>query len=75
MKRVLKICGKTSDRCSARLVENGELTRTHEVYVPDFMPEDHFGDYIELEIDIDTGMILNWKKPTKAQLKHDLNNE
>jgi len=38
------------------------------------MPEDHCGDYVELDIDIDTGMILNWKKPTKAQLK-ELNNE
>jgi hypothetical protein len=37
-------------------------------YVPDFFPGQHFGDYVELEIDVDTGMILNWKKPSKAQL-------
>lgn len=73
--RILKICGKTVDRCSAVLVEDGKVTATHDGYVPGFMPEEHYGDYLELDIDIDTGMILNWKKPTKAQLKHDLNNE
>jgi hypothetical protein len=75
MARILKICGKTSDRFSARLIEDGKEMATHDGYVPTFMPEDHYGDYIELDIDIDTGMITNWKKPTKAELKEQLNNE
>jgi len=73
--RILKVCAKTADRFSAKLVEDGKVTATHDGYVPDFMPEEHYGDYVELDIDIDTGQILNWKKPTNAQLKHDLNNE
>ena len=73
--RILKVCAKTVDRFSAKLIEDNEVTATHDGYVPNFMPEEHYGDYIEIDIDIDTGMILNWKKPTNAQLKHDLNNE
>jgi hypothetical protein len=37
-------------------------------YVPDFMPGDHFGDYVMLDIDIDTGKIVNWRKPSEAAL-------
>jgi hypothetical protein len=74
-KTVLSICGKTVDRFTARLIEDGKVTRTHDGYVPEFMPNEHFGDYVELDIDIETGQILNWKKPTKAQLKAQLNNE
>lgn len=67
--RKLTICAKCSDMFSASLRENGEMPKSYEGYVPDFFPENHFGDYIELEIDIDTGMILNWKKPTKKDLE------
>jgi len=41
-------------------------------YVPDWFPNttvEHYGDYVELDIDVDTGKIVNWKKPTEAQLK------
>lgn len=38
-------------------------------YVPDFMPGDHYGDYIILNIDIETGQITNWKKPLVDDLK------
>lgn len=38
-------------------------------YVPSFFPGEHHGDYLILEIDIETGQILNWKKPTPQQLK------
>jgi hypothetical protein len=75
MKRVLNISAKCSDLCWASLKEDGKEVATHDGYVPDFMPGTHYGDYIELSIDIDTGQILNWEKPTKAQLQKDLNNE
>ena len=67
MKRILTICAKCSDQFSAGLSE-GESVKNYCGYVPDFFPEDHSGDYIEFDIDIDTGMILNWKKPTKKDL-------
>lgn len=31
-------------------------------YVPSFFPGDHYGDYLELEINIATGQIVNWPK-------------
>ena len=69
MARILKICVKCSDRFAATLVEEGKKDVEYDGYVPKFMPEEHFGDYVELDIDIDTGMIINWKKPTKEELK------
>ena len=44
-------------------------------YVPDFFPTEHYGDYLELEIDLESGQILNWKKPTPEQLNYVLNPE
>jgi len=38
-------------------------------YVPDFMPGNHYGDYVELEIDTTTGKILNWRKNAAALVK------
>lgn len=67
-RRVLHICGKTSDRCYAQLEIDGKIVKDNDGYVPTMMPGDHYGDYIELEIDIDTGMILNWKKPSEKTL-------
>lgn len=69
MARILKVCAKTVDRFTARLIEDGKETAEYDGYVPEFFPEEHYGDYVELDIDIDTGMIVNWKKPTKAELK------
>lgn len=66
-KRILTICAKCSNMFSADLEENGEH-KHYDGYVPDFFPEEHCGDYVELKIDIDTGIILNWKKPSKKDL-------
>lgn len=67
MKRILTICAKCSDMFSACLSENDQH-KNYDGHVPDFFPEEHNGDYVELKIDIDTGMILNWKKPNKKDL-------
>lgn len=32
----------------------------YEGYVPSFFPEVHYGDYVELKIDLATGLIVNW---------------
>jgi hypothetical protein len=68
MARILFVTGKPSDLCVTKLEIDGKVVKETNGYVPDIMPEDHCGDYIELEIDIDTGMLLNWKKPTKKEL-------
>ena len=41
---------------------DGQEIFSYEGYVPSWMPGEHYGDYVELEIDIDTGQILNWGK-------------
>ena len=66
---IININAKCSDLFSANC--NG---KHYSGYVPDWMPGQHYGDYVTLEIDTDTGKILNWKKPTKAQLDETFNN-
>jgi hypothetical protein len=68
-KTVLKLCLKVSDRFTATLERNGALIGdVYDDYVPGFMPGEHYGDYVLLDIDVATGRILNWNKPTKADL-------
>ena len=64
---VLRINAKCSD-CFSAVLDDGKTQREYIGYVPNFMPGKHYGDYVELEIDIATGQILNWKKPTQDQL-------
>jgi hypothetical protein len=61
--RVLRVCGKTSDMCSIVATnEAGEVIAERDGYVPKFFPGDHWGDYLQLNIDVKTGVILNWPK-------------
>ena len=65
----IQITAKCSDLFSAVLCEaDGKPIAEYHGYVPEFMPGEHFGDYVELTIELETGKILNWKKPTKKQL-------
>ena len=60
--KVVKITAKCSDLCFAQVIDgNGNVIAKHDGYVPEFMPGEHYGDYVELEIDIKTGKLLNWK--------------
>lgn len=66
----IEIQAKCSDMCRATLIAaDGIDIKDHDGYVPDFMPGDHFGDYIILNIDLATGQILNWTPPTAEQLE------
>ena len=69
--KVLSIHLKISDMFSANLLsDKGEIIHEQEEgYVPSFMPGDHYGDYLILDIDIDTGVVLNWKKPSPEQIE------
>lgn len=70
---VVRVCAKCSDLCSVVLLDTaGEELRRNNGYVPEFMPGDHCGDYVELEIDVDTGRILNWAEGGKADLARSL---
>lgn len=63
--KTISINAKCADLFYASL-DNG---KEYEGYVPDFFPGKHYGDYIEFEIDIETGQIVNWQKPTEEDLE------
>lgn len=66
----LSICLKVSDCFNATLKDaEGEVLKEHEGYVPGFMPGEHYGDYVMLEIEIDTGQITNWKKINPREIE------
>jgi hypothetical protein len=33
------------------------------------MPGEHYGDYVILNIDLDTGVVTNWMKPEARQIE------
>lgn len=51
-----------SAKCSDLFAMQDENGNQYDGYVPDFFPEDHYGDYLILSIDTRTGKILNWPK-------------
>jgi len=71
----LSINVKTRDSFSCSLYdkENNKI-KEYIGYVPDFMPEEHYGDYLMLDIDIDTGQIMNWNV-TKKQIEYFIKGE
>lgn len=71
--KILKVTAKCSDMFDATFnTSEGDLLGIiYSGYVPHWFPNpstEHYGDYVELNIDLDTGKILNWKKPTQKQL-------
>lgn len=49
--------------------EGKKLGGQDDGYVPGFMPGDHYGDYLILNIDLESGWITNWIMPTVAQVE------
>jgi hypothetical protein len=67
---VVRISAKCSDLCWTQvLAHDGAPIHEHNGYVPEFFPDEHYGDYVMLDIDLKTGKILNWKKPTAARVR------
>jgi hypothetical protein len=68
--KTLKIHIKVCDQFTASLRDqDGQELKDYEGYVPSFFPGDHYGDYLILDIDIDTGQITNWEQPTARELE------
>lgn len=69
--KTMKLHVKITDRFGGDLVdEQGDVIHSFDgTYVPDFFPGEHYGDYLILDIDIETGMITNWKKVTPAMIE------
>ena len=68
--KTLSLYLKVRDEFTAGFVDgDGNEVLSYEGYVPDFMPGEHYGDYVILDIDIETGMIKNWKKPEPEEIE------
>lgn len=69
--KVLKIYSKIRDQFTGYIVDQDDqqIGKDHDGYVPDFMPGNHYGDYLILNIDLDTGQVLNWTPPSKQQIE------
>jgi hypothetical protein len=55
--------------CYTIIDQEGEVIGEHDGYVPDFFPEEHYGDYLMLQINLDTGQVMNWTAPTPEQVE------
>lgn len=75
--KTMKIHVKCSDRFGYSIEDQDgtEIFCQEDGYVPSFMPGEHYGDYIILDIDIDTGTVINWKTPTAEQLEQAMKEE
>ena len=70
---ILEITAKCSDLCNVTATNKaGDTIQNGDGYVPAFMPGENYGDYVILEIEVETGKILNWKPPTDAEIRRDL---
>lgn len=69
--KTLKIHLKVRDEFCASLTDQDgeEIFVQEDGYVPSFMPGDHFGDYVILDIDMDTGQVVNWEKPDAEEIE------
>lgn len=68
--KTISISAKCSDLFWAQLRDaKGAPMGEYTGYVPDFFPGEHWGDYVQLDIDIVSGHIVNWRKPTMKNLK------
>jgi len=69
----IRISCKVSDMFYASLVDkSGNELGSYDGYVPEIIPGG-YGDYVELNIDIETGKITNWKKPSIEEIKKTFN--
>ncbi len=67
--KTISISAKCSDCFSAVVLDKDNKTLfEYNGYVPDFFPDEHWGDYVILDIELATGRILNWKAPTQKDL-------
>jgi len=67
----LRIYCKVVDDFTASLHDEngGEIFAQEDGYVPGFMPGQHYGDYLILNIDLDTGLVTNWNEAKLSKLE------
>ena len=64
---VLSISAKCSDRFYQQVKNTNGVLSEYAGYVPSYFPGEHYGDYVMLDIDPYTGIILNWNRWKKAK--------
>lgn len=70
----IRLCLKVRDIFTCTFEDrDGNEVGWYEGYVPDFFPGQHYGDYVELDIDIATGQVTNWRMPTAENVEELLN--
>jgi len=68
--KTIQVYAKVRDAgCYAVYDQHGDEIGMHDGYVPKFFPGEHYGDYLILDIDLETGQITNWKPPTAEQIQ------
>ena len=68
--RTIQIFAKVSDAGAYTLLDqNAQIIHDCNGYVPSWFPGDHRGDYVILDIDIETGYVTNWKTPNTVELE------
>jgi hypothetical protein len=71
--KIISISAKSVDLFWASYqTASGAEVGQRDGYTPKFFPGEHYGDYVMLDIDVDTGKILNWKKPSQGAIQKDL---
>ena len=64
--KIISFSAKCSDMFGATFYDDkGQEILEYDGYVPSFFPEQHYGDYVQFEIDVTTGKIVNWKATQK----------
>jgi hypothetical protein len=67
----IRLYCKVCDNFTAHITDQDgkEIGGQDEGYVPDFFPDKHYGDYLILNINLETGLITNWVKPTREEIE------
>ncbi|QDU82645.1 hypothetical protein Pla110_44060 [Polystyrenella longa] len=75
--KTLKVHLKVRDEMGFSIEDQDgkEIFDREDGYVPDFFPGEHYGDYLILDIDIDTGKITNWEVPSADDLQKLINGD
>ncbi len=66
---ILRISAKCSDLCFTNYIDKDGKQTESDGYVPKGIGIDSYGDYVDLDIDMKTGQIQNWKPVSDAQVK------
>ena len=65
---ILSISAKCSDMCYTKYTDKNGIETKSDGYVPTGIGIDEYGDYVVLDIDMETGQIQNWKPVTDKQV-------